>query len=81
MPKFSKLAKPHLSIFKPAEDDQENLKDPKFIDNPIEYLCSMRMAFEKEHGEPIYQNNLASLWGFPRDRINPLFLTDKTSLG
>lgn len=81
MPKFSKLGKPHLSIFRPAEEDQENLKDPEFIQDPAGYLCSMRLAFEKEHGGPIYQNNLASLWGFPRDRINPLFLTDKTSLG
>jgi len=81
MPKFSKLAKPHLSIFRPAEDDQEKLKDSQFIEDPTEYLCLMRLAFEKEHGGPIYQNNLASLWGFPRDRINPLFLTDKTSLG
>lgn len=81
MPKFSKLAKPHLSIFRPAEEDQETLKDGEFIENPVGYLCSMRLAFEKEYEGPIYQNNLASLWGFPVDRINPLFLTDKTSLG
>jgi type I restriction-modification system DNA methylase subunit len=37
--------------------------------------------FEKEHDGPIYQNNLASLGGFPKERINPLFFTDKTSLG
>ena len=81
MPKFSKLAKPHLSIFRPAEEDQETLKDKEFIEDPVGYLCSMRLAFEKEHEGPIYQNNLASLWGFPVNRINPLFLTDKTSLG
>jgi len=81
MPKFSKLARPHLSIFRPAKKNQENLKDSEFIKDPIGYLCSMRLAFEKEHGGPIYQNNLGSLWGFPISRINPLFLTDKTSLG
>lgn len=81
MPKFSKLARPHLSIFRPAEEDQENLKDPQFINDPVGYLCLMRSGFEEEHGEPIYQNNLASLWGFPKERINPLFLTNKTSLG
>jgi len=54
---------------------------PVFIEDPVEYLCLMRFAFEEEHDEPIYQNNLASLWGFPIDRINPLFLTEKTSLG
>jgi hypothetical protein len=81
MPKFSRLARPHLSIFRPAEEGQENLKDPRFIEDPIEYLCLMRLAFEKEHDGPIYQNNLASLWGFPKERINPLFFTDKTSLG
>ncbi len=59
----------------------EQLKDAKFIEDPIEYLCLMRLAFEKEHDGPIYQNNLASLWGFPKERINPLFFTDKTSLG
>jgi len=80
MPEFSKLANPHLSIFRPAEKDQENLKDPEFIEDPVGYLCLMRLAFEKEYRGPIYQNNLASLWGFPIDRINPLFLTEKTSL-
>ena len=81
MPRFSKLGKPHLSIFRSASVEQENLKDFEFVKDPFKYLCSMRMAFEKEHRGPIYQNNLASLWGFPIDRINPLFLTDKTSLG
>lgn len=80
MPKFSKLARPHLSIFRSAEEEHENLKTPEFLEDPISYLCSIRLAFEKEHGSPIYQNNLASLWGFPISRINPLFLTDKTSL-
>lgn len=81
MPKFSKLGRPHLSIFRPAEEDQEGLKNSRFFEDPVGYLCLMRLAFEEEHGGPIYQNNLASLWGFPRDRINPLFLTNKTSLG
>lgn len=36
--------------------------------------------FEREYEGPVYQNNLAGLWGFPIDKINPLFLTDKTSL-
>lgn len=80
MPKFSRLARPHISIFRPAEQDQEKLKDPEFFKDPVSYLCYMRTAFEKEHSEPVYQNNLANLWGFPIDRINPLFLTDKTSL-
>lgn len=81
LPKLRPFAKPHLSIFRPAEEGQENLKCQEFKENPIEYLCKMSIAFEKEYGGPIYQNNLASLWGFPIERINPLFLTDKISLG
>ncbi len=80
MPRFSGLARPHLSIFRPTEEDQEELKDIQFLEDPVGYLCLMRFAFEKEHGGPVYQNNLASLWGFPKDRINPLFLTERTSL-
>jgi|SRR3989344_6591479 len=80
MPEFSRLARPHISIFRPVEEYQESMKDPDFVDDPINYLCLMRLAFEEKHEGPIYQNNLASLWGFPIDRINPLFLTDKTSL-
>ncbi len=80
MPRFSKLARPHLSIFRPTEKEQEELKDVEFIEDPVGYLCVMRKAFEEEHGEPVYQNNLGSLWGFPIERINPLFLTNKTGL-
>jgi len=80
MPRFSKVARPHISIFRPTEKNQEEFKDPEFFEDPVGYLCSMRVAFEKEHGEQLFQNNLASLWGFPVNRINPLFLTDKVSL-
>ncbi|RKX91118.1 MAG: hypothetical protein DRP84_12105 [Spirochaetes bacterium] len=80
MPRFSRLAIPHISIFRPAEPIQENLKNHEFVNNPLGYLCSMRFAFEKEHGGPIFQNNLASLWGMPIKRINPLFLTDAVAL-
>jgi hypothetical protein len=81
MPKFSRFGRPHLSIFRPTEKDQEKLKDKEFIQDPVKYLYLMRLAFEKEHKGPVYQNNLANLWGFPINRINPLFLTNKTSLG
>jgi hypothetical protein len=50
MPLVSRFCQ--LSIFRPAEEDQEKLKDSKFIEDPIGYLCLMRLAFEKEHGEP-----------------------------
>jgi len=79
--KYLKLARPHLSIFRPAEEEQETLKDPEFIEDPVGYLCLMRSAFEEENRGPIYQNNLSSLWGFPISRINTLFLTNKISLG
>lgn len=81
IPHFSKLALPHLSIFRLADNSQEYLKSQDFIKDPVGYLCSIRYAFEEQHGRPIYSNNLASLWGFPISKINPLFLTEKTSLG
>lgn len=79
MPRFSRLAKPHISIFRPLFKQQENLRNEQFAEDPYSYLCSMRLAFEEIHG-PVYQNNLGSLWGFPISKINPLFLTEKTHL-
>ncbi len=48
-----------------------------FIQDPVSYLCKMRIKFEDLYGGPIYGNNLGNLWLFPISRINPIFLTDK----
>ncbi len=80
MPRLATIARPHLSIFRPVKSNQEEIKDEEFRNDSVGYLCKMRLEFEKAYEGPIYQNNLASLWGFPIERINPLFLTDKTSL-
>lgn len=80
MPKLNEVARPHLSIFRPIKEKQEEMKAKEFKEDPVGYLCRIRLELERAYGGPIYQNNLASLWGFPINRINPLFLTDKTSL-
>lgn len=79
-PKLCGVARPHLSIFRPATEVQKNLPCGEFLDDPVDYLCQMRLIYEKLYEGPIYANNLANLWPFPISRINPLFLTDKTSL-
>lgn len=77
--KFANLAKPHVSIFRPANQEQRGLMSEDFIQNPVDYLCMMRLQLEELYGGPIYGNNLGNLWLFPTNRVNPIFLTDRTS--
>lgn len=73
------LAKPHTSIFRPATESQRILPCEEFKENPIEYLCKMRLFFEELYGGPILGNNLANLWPFPLNRLDPKFLSDETN--
>lgn len=76
-PALANLAKPHVSIFRPANQQQVELMSKDFIQDPVDYLCKMRIQLEGIYGGPIYGNNLGNLWLFPNNRINPIFLTDK----
>lgn len=74
-PRFAEVGRPHLSIFRPALHTQARLRNAAFVDDPVGYLCSMRQCYEDLHGGPIYADNLANLWPFPANRVNPRLLS------
>ena len=76
---LASIARPHISILRPATEEQKGLRHPEFFEDPVGYLIKMRLFFEELYGGPIYANNLANLWPFPVNRLNPLLLTDRTS--
>lgn len=68
---LAEVAKPHISIFRPVTEKQRELFSPELASMGIEYFVRMRQFFEKIHGGPIFGNNLANLWHFPAERLNP----------
>ena len=52
-PKLVGIAKPHLSIFRPATKEQSNLPCAEFLNNPVDYLCQMRFVYERLYGGQI----------------------------
>lgn len=78
-PKITSIARPHTSIFRPAIESQRELPCSQFKENPVDYLCKMRLFFEDLYGEPIYGNNLANLWPFPLERLDERFSSNRTN--
>lgn len=72
-PLIKDIAKPHVSIFRPAISEHFNLLAEDYVSMPVEYLCIMRLKFEQLYGGPIYGNNLGNLWPFPLNRIHSKF--------
>ena len=65
------LALPHVCILSPWKDDQrEKMMSVDCRSFGPEYLTQMRRELESLYGGPIYGNNLANLWPFPKSRLD-----------
>ena len=72
-PKLAPLARPHMSIFRPATEDQRQLAVPVFRRDPVSYLCRIRLACEALYGGIVLGNNLGNMWSFPIERLHESF--------
>jgi len=80
-PVLSPIARPHISIFRPATEAHSRLMTEMFVETPVDYLCTMRLILEHLYGGPVHGNNLGNLWPFPLSRIHPRFATGEVPHG